>query len=59
MTTTTTSRLPRGTAVVDKAGRTGDVFDYGLNEDESLVYYITDDAGEWKADAVDVQQVES
>ena len=58
MTATTTARLPRGTAVVDNTGRVGDVFDYGLNEDESLVYYMVDDRGEWKADAVDVRQVE-
>lgn len=58
MTAATASRLPRGTAVIDNAGRAGQIFDYGLNEDESLVYYIIDDRGEWKADAVDVRQVE-
>ena len=58
MTAVTASRLPRGTAVIDNAGRAGEVYDYGLDEDESLVYYIIDDRGEWKVAAADVKQVE-
>ena len=58
MTPTATSRLPLGTLLQDNAGRVGAVFDYGLNEDESRVYYLADERGEWKADAADLTQVE-
>lgn len=46
-------KLPLGTLVRDADnGRTGTVVDTGLAEDESRVYYLSDDAGEWKAETV-------
>jgi hypothetical protein len=52
-------KLALGTLVHDAdTDRTGRVYDTGLAEDETRVYYLLDDRGEWKADAVDVRQVE-
>ncbi len=53
-------KLALGTLVHDAdTGRTGCVTDTGLAEDETRVYYLLDNAGEWKADAADIMPVES